>query len=545
MIPLLIVIVAASLWAQDSRDRDTVVGNLQLEWMGYPSRMAPDTLGVVLLPGIIPPYDDYQWPTALKWISSERLMVVYCFTQGVAIELYDTAGTAQLAGYYNRSRRICCVDQQYAANVRMMKNGQLGVWGCGYYRHDTYFNDVSFPYPIHFQLDTALRLDVSSVQSDTTLRSRTKVRVYFPDYLMENANYAKDFVLSHDGETFDGSACWILPDAVSPSWRLMLYSEDLRRRIFSREYPLPYSALIRDTMNRDSIIYLSRPPYAIRQTQRGIAGRSVTVTGERVIVFFGGENFEDVRAIRLPAADVNLEYFVEDGYVVDFALIGRHLVISKVWENGMVEWQRFPINPFVFGLNPPEYGAYRIRKSRWGGWYVSVYSASPVEPRIVSMVVRVNDHGGMTGYYHLRGPIDRVITDVAEHFADSSFYALGTREKKLVLLKFRFRPSDTTSISGEQTPEDTVSSVSWLKGREELEVYPQPVRRGEQLRVVAMADVEAVEVWTLDGRRVVGLEVERSGEVAGVSMDVPAGVYVVQVRSSGGRQQRGLVMVMP
>jgi hypothetical protein len=126
------------------------------------------------------------------------------------------------------------------------------------------------------------------------------------------------------------------------------------------------------------------------------------------------------------------------------------------------------------------------------------------------------------------------------------FISIGKRVWKLVydgdLIPFEMEILRITRASSIVSVDQDGASRD---GIEDIHVYPQPVRRGEQLRVVAVADVEAVEVWTLDGRRVVGMGVERSGEVAGVSMDVPAGVYVVEVRSSGGRQQRGLVMVMP
>jgi hypothetical protein len=551
MVLLVILIVAVSLLAQDVTD--TTVGNLRLEWIRSPMRWAPDTGSWVLLPGYYPWSDEWAWPTTLKWLRSDRLAVIYHMDEGAAIETYDTAGVAQLNGFYRTMSSGERKESWYASQMRVLRSGQIGVWGCGFFTKSIRaMNAPTAPYPLHFQLDSALDRDGGSFISDTTFRRRTKVRTYYPDYLLESSNYAKDFVLSYDAETFDGNVCYILPDTSSQSWSLALYSEDLQRRVLLREYPLPYPAIIRDSMNRDSTILIGTPPYGIQSTVGGIAGRAYTVSGERVIVLFRGENFEETRAIRLPPAGLNVEYYVEDGYVVDFTISAQRLVISKVWENGVVEWQYRPIEPSKFGLLAPEYGTYRVRKSRWGGWYVVAYTADPARPNFVAVIVRLNGFGKITGYYRLHGEsglYDPAITDVVEHYADSSFYALGTRGRLmdgwLVLMKFRFHPSDTTTIDGIDTPSDTTLGVWDRAAYGGVEVYPQPVRRGEQLRVVAMADVEAVEVWTLDGRRVVGMAVERSGEVAGVSMDVPAGVYVVEVRSSGGRQQRGLVMVVP
>lgn len=548
MIFLVVLMVAVSLWVQDTRGQDTVVGNLQLEWMRYPVRSVPNMDPYVLLPGILPPGTSYgwHWPTTLQWISSERLAVIYPFDLGAAIELYDTIGYAQLHGYYYKFDTIWAPNRWYTAQARRLNNGQIGLWGCGYDKNALRaFDRQTAPYPLHFQLDTTLTLDSASFCTDTVLRRQTQARTYYREYGYENSNYAKDYVLSHDALTFSGHVCYILPHVSSASWTLILYSEDLQRKILSRQYLLPFSATIQDSMNHTSSIFIARPPYAIQNTVRGIAGRSYSVDGERVIVFFGGENLEEVRAVRLPPADLNIDYYVEDGYIVDFAISGQQLVISKVWENGVVEWQRRPINPFAFGLYSPEYGMYRVRKSRWGGWYITVYTESPTESKMISIVVRLNDYGDITGYYRQQGPHGHTITDIAEHFSDSSFYALGTREKKLVLMKFRFRPSDTTSINGGDNSTDTTVTVDERIENVPAMVYPQPVRRGEELRVMVPEKMEsaAVEVYSLEGRRMdVDLLAMDPGQLR-VLMRMPAGVY--QVHLVGGRHVlRWLVTVI-
>jgi hypothetical protein len=549
--------------------RDTIVGNLQLEWWRIPTRFKPDTMGRyyqldpdsrVRLQDIV-----HRWPAEIFWLRGDRIGVLFPLVNAVAVEAYDTAAQSQVYGYYRRfldwiqytvnseTRRARLLS--YAWQCRAMRDGDIGLWGCTYIDTvgDEELLDHRFvtAYPLLLRLDTAFGL--RQKVEDTSWIGRSKPRMF--NWLQSMIGS----VLSYDAVTFPEQVCYVVPDKEG-GWWLVVYREDLQRKVVQKKFPIPFAAVIRDSLGRDSVYMLQGIPYMIQNTSRGIAGWSTTVDGERVVVLFSGENLEDVRAIKLPylgpvgdqSTEREIGYFVEDGYVLDATLYGGRLRLAKVRDDGIIEWTSEPLEPYVFGRSiAHQVYIYRVRKSRWGGWYV--VGTYDYNGGVIAYVVRYNSRGKITGYFTRKedNGMFQAITDVVEHYSDSSFYVLGQYTPpdriniRLMLMKFRFHPSDTTTIDGIDTPSDTTLGVWDRAAYGGVEVYPQPVRRGEQLRVVAVADVEAVEVWTLDGRRVVGMAVERSGEVAGVSMDVPAGVYVVQVRSSGGRQQRGLVMVMP
>ncbi|RMF34924.1 MAG: hypothetical protein D6747_03770, partial [Chlorobiota bacterium] len=125
-----------------------------------------------------------------------------------------------------------------------------------------------------------------------------------------------------------------------------------------------------------------------------------------------------------------LEYFVEDGYVIDAAMRGNRFVLSKVWEDGTVEWEQYPVNQVLAGARSlaQDYMYYRIKRSRWGGWYLLGRSWRSG----LSFVARLNGWGRVTGYYRIEvqnqwtDGDNYAMVDVEEHYADSSFYVLAT-----------------------------------------------------------------------------------------------------------------------
>lgn len=95
---LLLVGVGVGAWSQEVH-RDTMVGNIWLEWIRKPTRLVPDTSPIRIVP--LGGNDKvWMWPSKLSWLSSERLAVVHPLRYGVVAELYDTAARAQVAGLY-------------------------------------------------------------------------------------------------------------------------------------------------------------------------------------------------------------------------------------------------------------------------------------------------------------------------------------------------------------------------------------------------------------------------------------------------------------
>lgn len=527
-------------------DSDSVSGNFVLEWRHFPARVPFDSSYGTFSPNCnftAPPSARKYFGSQAFWITDNRIGVLHKLERGFAIETFDSLAREQVAhlsrtfslGEFGR-------DVWSIGDARRLREGGVGLWGVTYYMPVQILVNIQAPYPSYFSTTVDLETHSGGMKQDSSLRRTTRPR---PLTFEDN----EDFVLSYNASSFDDQVCYILEDVSRSRWRLVLYTSDLQWKIFQKEFPVPFPAVIRDSLGRDSIYYLSAVPYAIKNSKMGIAGRSFTQSGERVIVFFRGENFDDVRAIKLPSAEKDVGYFVDDGFVVDASLQAGRFIVAQVWENCTVGWTtQSPVKTIFTGFRqiPDREIKFELQPSRWGGFYVVGNGCTVNPPYSMTFLVRYNSFGRINGFYRAASALNCGIGSILEHYRDSSVYAFGVlHDSQFVVARFRFEPSDTSSIGGGNTPSDTTLGIWDRAAYGGVEVYPQPVHRGEQLRVVAMADVEAVEVWTLDGRRVVGMAVERSGEVAGVSMDVPAGVYVVQVRSSGGRQQRGLVMVMP
>ncbi|GIV53851.1 MAG: hypothetical protein KatS3mg039_0369 [Candidatus Kapaibacterium sp.] len=72
---LLLVGVGVGAWSQEVH-RDTMVGNIWLEWIRKPTRLVPDTSPIRIVP--LGGNDKvWMWPSKLSWLSSERLAVVH------------------------------------------------------------------------------------------------------------------------------------------------------------------------------------------------------------------------------------------------------------------------------------------------------------------------------------------------------------------------------------------------------------------------------------------------------------------------------------
>ncbi len=548
MIAIVMVLVCVSCWSQAVHE-DTLVGNLKLEWIRKPIRQVPDTCPLILNPGhrgihgVAEPF-----PSKISWFSSREFVVVHPLTYGIAVELYDTAGRAQTSGYYHFVPPLGTVKKVHASQLRRLRNGNVGLWGVSVWGslmdYSITYSRIS-PIPLFLELDTMLR--VERVVEDTTWSGQTRpasgtsIEQVYP-YVW------RGYGLVNEAESFEGNACYMMLDTTKKGWNFVLYSEDLSNKLIVRRYGLPFSVPTRDSVNRDTTYWLTMLPFCVQGSPLGIVARSRTRDKRRVLVFFGGENFEDLRGLRLPDGDVDLEYIVGDGYVIDAAMRGNQFVLSKVWLNGFVEWERYPASQVVAGartpLSPSTY--YRLKRSRWGGYYL-VARAYDLG---LTYVARLNDAGRVTGYYRIEvqsrwnDTPNYALIDVVEHYADSSFYVVATYDTALALMKFRMYPSDTTGID---IVKDTTLAVEENEGSYVLAVSPHPIRTGEDL-VVSLPEgfdrgkTQAV-LYGITGRMMGEYRFADSGRILRIPVQVPPGVYVLSVESQERRLRR-LVVVL-
>ncbi|GIV50546.1 MAG: hypothetical protein KatS3mg038_1067 [Candidatus Kapaibacterium sp.] len=554
---LLLVGVGVGAWSQEVH-RDTMVGNIWLEWIRKPTRLVPDTSPIRIVP--LGGNDKvWMWPSKLSWLSSERLAVVHPLRYGVVAELYDTAARAQVAGLYYFFPHDGWSEKWHASQLRRLRTGGIGLWGVSFWGILMDAIKISIPtIPMFFELDTML--GVKRIVKDTTWYGR----VYPPKGSDPYSSYPfiwRGYGHVYEAESFDGNVCYMMSDTSWKRWWFVLYTDDLATKAVVRNYPLPFAVSIRDTLGRDTTCQLVVMPFAVRASRMGIAARSVTSDSERVIVLFRGENFDDIRAIRLPRADLDfvgvrvsgslreLEYFVEDGYVIDAAMRGNRFVLSKVWENGKVEWEQYPVNQVLAGARSlaQDYMYYRLKRSRWGGWYLLGRSWRSG----LSFVARLNGQGRVTGYYRIEvqnqwtDGDNYAMVDVEEHYADSSFYVLATYDTVLALMKFGMRPSDTTGID---VAVDTTLSVAGRVGVGTMELSPHPVCRGQEVEVRLPEGFDRGEVrlvlYSVGGRVEAVSTLVNGGGVVQLPLSVGTGVYVLQAEGGGGRILRRLVVVM-
>ncbi len=488
----LVILISTALKLYSNEVKDTIVGNLQLEWMRIPERYAPDSCRLFL------PDDRYvvhpmvhAWPAEVFWLRDDRIGIIYPRMHGFGVESYDTSGMVQVHGSY-LCPRILKTGYRYAWQCRQMRNGNVGLWGCMFDPDQRFSNPFSiYPPtaagPLFYQLDSTLSIE--RVIVDTSRYYQTQPLK--PNWLQTNIGS----VLPYDALSISGQACYIQPDKAG-GWWLVVYSEDLQRKIAENKFTLPFAATIRDSLNRDSVYLLNVVPYAISQTRRGIAGWSRTVDGERVLVIISGENFNEIRAVKLPYVEPNTDmssereitYFVEDGYIVDVVVRAGRLQIVKVWDNGVVEWRSQAMESLIFNSSTrSRVYIYRVRKSHWGGWY-RVGTYDDYSGGQIAFFIRYNGWGRINGYYVLRcsgGCISELaMSDAIEHYRDSSIYVVGqiptprvSPFAALTIWKFRFRPSDTSSVADRGDPNDTTLSVDGLSTNGGgVTVSPQPVR---------------------------------------------------------------------
>lgn len=380
MVAFLLLLVSVGAWSQEVH-RDTMVGNIWLEWIRKPTRLVPDTSPIRIVP-LDGNYKLWMWPSKLSWVSSERLAVVHPLRYGVVAELYDTAARAQVAGLYYFFPDDGWSEKSHASQLRRVRTGGIGLWGVSFLGMLGNETELHIPtVPMFFELDTML--GVKRIVKDTMWYGR----VYPAKGTDPYSSYPfiwRGYGHVYDAESFDGNVCYIMSDTSWKRWWFVLYTDDLATKAVVRNYPLPFTVSIRDSLGRDTTCQLVVMPFAVRASRMGIAARSVTSDSERVIVLFRGENFDDIRAIRLPRADLDfvgvrvsgslreLEYFVEDGYVIDAAMRGNRFVLSKVWENGKVEWEQYPVNQVLAGARSlaQDYMYYRPQAVAVG-WLVS------------------------------------------------------------------------------------------------------------------------------------------------------------------------------
>lgn len=539
VVGVLLVVVGVIVYCQPQAT--TVQGNLLLEWRRFPQqRVIPDTCWysfITSCPRETIPFQFY-WNSQLFWIRDTSIGVLHRIDRGIAAEIFDTMGTIRKASLFECSRDWG-YDVWNVRDCRLMDDGSIGFWGTVYRRSlpGIDWNDAtSYPYPYHFSTTENLAIRRSSVRYDSSMRYATRA-------LPVMFNPHTDFMMSMNASSYRKNVCYIMPDTNRSKWRIVIYTDNLEWKAIDKEFPLPFTARVLDSLGRDSTYVLQVVPYNISNTPLGLAGRSVTSDGRRVIVFFQGENFDDVRAIILPDGDQNVGYIVGDHYVIDAAIRGGKLQIAKVWENCVVEWTAQPIEEAVFSRIPSSNLMYSLHPSRWGGFYVFGSWCVGYPASSISFLARYTAMGRINGLYTARGNTLYGIEGVLEHYSDSSVYIIETYASAFALTKFRFAPSDTTSYDANV---DSTLAVDRSKARMPIEFLPHPIRSGEDALLVMREPSDKpinLSFYTLHGQLVYEKVLPPGALSHQVIIPLSAGIYIAKVTIGGTNHQRLVIVV--
>lgn len=130
MVAFLLLLVSVGAWSQEVH-RDTMVGNIWLEWIRKPTRLVPDTSPIRIVP-LDGNYKLWMWPSKLSWVSSERLAVVHPLRYGVVASCTIQPPVHKLLGCITFFLMMGWSEKSHASQLRRVRTGGIGLWGVSF-----------------------------------------------------------------------------------------------------------------------------------------------------------------------------------------------------------------------------------------------------------------------------------------------------------------------------------------------------------------------------------------------------------------------------